>query len=99
MVDHIANVTVLGTGVLGSQIAFQTAFHGFDVTAYDIDDAALAGARQRFAGLATTYTRELAGEWRVKPMKRFRVSDSRRTWPTPSSTRTWSSRQYRRFCP
>ncbi|BBX85131.1 3-hydroxyacyl-CoA dehydrogenase [Mycolicibacterium aubagnense] len=61
MVDHIANVTVLGTGVLGSQIAFQTAFHGFDVTAYDIDDAALAGARQRFAGLATTYTRELAG--------------------------------------
>ena len=27
------NITVLGTGVLGSQIAFQTAFHGFDVVA------------------------------------------------------------------
>ena len=28
------NITVLGTGVLGSQIAFQTAFHGFDAVSY-----------------------------------------------------------------
>lgn len=61
MTDSIANVTVLGTGVLGSQIAFQTAFHGFAVVAYDIDDAALAGARQRFAGLVKTYTQEVEG--------------------------------------
>lgn len=52
---QIQNVTVLGTGVLGSQIAFQTAFSGMDVVAYDISDEALAAARQRFDGLATRY--------------------------------------------
>ncbi|MFC6012654.1 3-hydroxyacyl-CoA dehydrogenase [Nocardia lasii] len=54
-------VTVLGTGVLGSQIAFQTAYHGFDVTAYDISDEALAAARERFAGLTKAYQRDVAG--------------------------------------
>ncbi|WP_410869694.1 3-hydroxyacyl-CoA dehydrogenase [Nocardia sp. A7] len=54
-------VTVLGTGVLGSQIAFQTAFHGFDVTAYDINDAALTAARTRFDELATVYQQDVAG--------------------------------------
>ena len=57
----ITNVTVLGTGVLGSQIAFQTAFHGFSVTAYDISDEVLAQAEKRFAALATTYEKEVAG--------------------------------------
>lgn len=51
----ITNVTVLGTGVLGSQIAYQVAYSGFAVTAYDIDDAALEKAKARFAGLAQTY--------------------------------------------
>ena len=36
----LQRVTVLGTGVLGAQIAFQCAFHGKSVTAYDIDAAA-----------------------------------------------------------
>jgi 3-hydroxybutyryl-CoA dehydrogenase len=49
------NITVLGTGVLGSQIAFQTAFHGFDVVAYDIDQPALDRASERFQGLAARY--------------------------------------------
>ncbi len=57
----IQKVTVLGTGVLGSQIAFQTAFHGFDVTAYDINDEAIAGARDRLAKLAATYRNEVPG--------------------------------------
>lgn len=57
----ITNVTVLGTGVLGSQIAYQTAFHGFTVTAYDITDEVLATAEKRFAGLAATYESEVAG--------------------------------------
>ncbi|WP_067715104.1 3-hydroxyacyl-CoA dehydrogenase [Nocardia yamanashiensis] len=52
---EIRKVTVLGTGVLGSQIAYQTAFHGFDVTAYDISDEALSAARKRFEGLAAAY--------------------------------------------
>lgn len=57
----IKKVTVLGTGVLGSQIAYQTAFHGFEVTAWDIDDAAVAAAHTRFAGLAATYDAEVDG--------------------------------------
>ncbi|WP_433599331.1 3-hydroxyacyl-CoA dehydrogenase [Nocardia sp. CA-135953] len=57
----IRKVTVLGTGVLGSQIAFQTAFHGFDVIAYDISDETVAGARDRFAKLAATYRIEVPG--------------------------------------
>jgi 3-hydroxybutyryl-CoA dehydrogenase len=52
------NITVLGTGVLGSQIAFQTAFHGFDVVAYDIDQPALDRAADRFRALADRYTRD-----------------------------------------
>jgi 3-hydroxyacyl-CoA dehydrogenase len=57
--SKVRNVTVLGTGVLGAQIAFQTALHGFAVTAYDIDDQALKGARDRFAKLAATYAAEV----------------------------------------
>jgi len=53
------NITVLGTGVLGSQIAFQTAYSGYPVVAYDISDEVLEIAKTRFATLADTYTREL----------------------------------------
>lgn len=60
--SQIRKVTVLGTGVLGSQIAYQTAYSGFDVTAYDISDEVLVSAKQRFAGLAETYqTDRVAG--------------------------------------
>jgi 3-hydroxybutyryl-CoA dehydrogenase len=34
----ITKVTIAGSGVLGSQIAFQTAFHGYAVMVYDISD-------------------------------------------------------------
>jgi 3-hydroxyacyl-CoA dehydrogenase len=57
----IGKVTVLGTGVLGSQIAFQCAYRGFDVTAYDISDDILANAHSRFGHLAETYKREVTG--------------------------------------
>jgi len=57
----IRKVTVLGAGVLGSQIAFQTAFTGFDVTSYDIDDKALDAARGRFEGLVDTYRQDVPG--------------------------------------
>lgn len=59
--NDITTVTVLGTGVLGSQIAYQAAFHGLSVTAYDISEEALTAARQRFAGLAALYEKEVAG--------------------------------------
>jgi len=54
----VQHVTVLGTGVLGSQIAYQTAFSGLEVVAYDLDDAALAAAKERFENLAATYVAE-----------------------------------------
>ncbi len=57
----IKTLTVLGTGVLGSQIAFQAAFHGFPVTAYDVDEDALAKARDRFTRLAGIYGEQVAG--------------------------------------
>jgi 3-hydroxyacyl-CoA dehydrogenase len=57
----IGKVTVLGTGVLGSQIAFQCAYRGFDVTAYDISDDILAKAHSRFGHLAETYKCEVTG--------------------------------------
>ncbi|NLV80415.1 MAG: 3-hydroxyacyl-CoA dehydrogenase [Rhodococcus sp.] len=60
MVD-IRKVTVLGAGVLGSQIAYQSAFKGFEVTSYDVSEDALAAARDRFTKLAETYTREVPG--------------------------------------
>lgn len=61
MTTSITNVTVLGTGVLGSQIAYQSAYAGFTVTAWDIDDAAIAAAATRFTGLAATYDAEVPG--------------------------------------
>ncbi|PPF38158.1 3-hydroxybutyryl-CoA dehydrogenase [Rathayibacter sp. AY1A2] len=51
----IRTVTVLGSGVLGSQIAFQSAFHGFAVTVYDLSDDVLESARERLRGLAGVY--------------------------------------------
>ena len=47
MTTHIDNVAVLGTGVLGSQIAYQTAYSGFEVTAYDISDELLREGQER----------------------------------------------------
>jgi 3-hydroxybutyryl-CoA dehydrogenase len=56
-----STVAVLGTGVLGSQIAFQTAYSGFDVIAYDISDEALEAAKERFQRLVATYKAEVPG--------------------------------------
>ncbi|MEC0243675.1 3-hydroxyacyl-CoA dehydrogenase [Paenibacillus dokdonensis] len=52
---NFKHVTVAGSGVLGSQIAFQTAFHGYQVRVYDINDQALEKAKERLAGLQKVY--------------------------------------------
>ncbi|MFD0440274.1 3-hydroxyacyl-CoA dehydrogenase NAD-binding domain-containing protein [Streptomyces chartreusis] len=39
------NLTVLGSGVLGGQIAWHSAFHGKTVVVYDISDQAIEGCR------------------------------------------------------
>jgi hypothetical protein len=49
IMTRIDNVTIL---VLGSQIAYHTAYSGFEVVAYDISDALLETARNRFERLA-----------------------------------------------
>ena len=53
------NVTVAGSGVLGYQIAFQTAFYGFNVTVYDINDEVLEKAKAKFDILAESYKKDL----------------------------------------
>ncbi|NEN25561.1 3-hydroxyacyl-CoA dehydrogenase [Cryomorpha ignava] len=57
----IKNVTVAGAGVLGSQIAFQTAFKGFNVSSYDINDKALEEAKKRFKVLMERYQEDEYG--------------------------------------
>ncbi len=56
----INNVTVIGAGVLGSQIAFQCAFAGFNVISYDVNDDALSSAKKRFDKLTITYIGNVA---------------------------------------
>ncbi|MBQ4901337.1 3-hydroxyacyl-CoA dehydrogenase [Paenibacillus sp. Marseille-P2973] len=53
------NITVAGSGVLGSQIAYQTAFKGFNVTVYDINDPALERAKERISDLKSHYRQDL----------------------------------------
>lgn len=53
------NITVAGSGVLGYQIAFQTAFHGFNVTVYDINDDVLEKAKAKFNDLGESYKKDL----------------------------------------
>ncbi len=53
------NITVAGSGVLGSQIAFQTAFKGFHVFVYDINDEALERAKKHFNQLMINYRKDL----------------------------------------
>ncbi|OTG82526.1 3-hydroxybutyryl-CoA dehydrogenase [Acinetobacter sp. ANC 4558] len=53
------NITVAGSGVLGYQIAFQTAFRGFNVTVYDINDEVLDKAKEKFSELSKAYKRDI----------------------------------------
>ena len=53
------NITVAGTGVLGTQIAYQTAYKGFHVNLYDISEEVLAHARERLTRLKENYKEDL----------------------------------------
>lgn len=50
------NITIAGTGVLGSQIAYQAALNGFNVTAYDLD---VNAAKKRVLTLKDSYKQDL----------------------------------------
>ncbi len=53
------NLTVLGTGVLGSQIIFQAAYSGKTVVAYDISDEILGKLGARWEQLRPSYLHDL----------------------------------------
>src|SRR5260221_8211240 len=55
-------VTVAGSGVLGSQIAFQCAYKGCDVRIYDIDPAAIARLSQKWRELSTVYRKDMKAD-------------------------------------
>ena len=52
-------ITVAGSGVLGSQIAYQTAYKGFHVNVYDVSEEVLAHARERLTKLKENYKEDL----------------------------------------
>lgn len=56
---NFKNVTVAGSGVLGYQIAFQAAFHGFKVTVYDINDEILEQAKKKFNILSEAFKKDI----------------------------------------
>ncbi|WJY69062.1 3-hydroxyacyl-CoA dehydrogenase [Corynebacterium auris] len=56
---NIRNVTVLGAGVLGAQIALVTAYRGFNVVSWDITDEALQAASARFDAFGAQMVAEL----------------------------------------
>ncbi|GAA0301877.1 3-hydroxybutyryl-CoA dehydrogenase [Gracilibacillus halotolerans] len=56
---NFKNITVAGGGVLGSQIAFQTAYKGFKVSLYDINDEAIEKAKERMEYLQSRYIKDL----------------------------------------
>lgn len=53
------HITIAGGGVLGSQIAFQSAFFGFEVTVYDITEDALEEADKRFKTYQGIYQHDM----------------------------------------
>lgn len=53
-------VTVLGTGVLGSQIIMQAAYHGKDVVGYDVSEEALGKLADRWEWMRGYYSKDLA---------------------------------------
>ena len=76
----IKNVAVVGTGILGTQIAIQAACHQYKVTAYDIDDQAFARVLERLKMRmknssrkpTTPWAQMLKGARRVKKCKTLR---------------------------
>lgn len=50
------NITIVGGGVLGTQIAFQSAYFGYDVKLYDINEEAEKAAIDKLDKLVATYT-------------------------------------------
>lgn len=67
------NITIAGGGVLGSQIAFQTAYFGYEVKLYDINEDAVKAADEKLDKLVARYT-EFFGDQSKAENARKRIS-------------------------
>jgi 3-hydroxybutyryl-CoA dehydrogenase len=56
---QIKNVTICGSGVLGCQIAFQTAFHGFGVRVYNAREESVTKAKATIQGIGEAHQHDL----------------------------------------
>jgi 3-hydroxybutyryl-CoA dehydrogenase len=72
--SRINQVTVLGSGVLGGQIAWHSAFRGKTVVAYDITEEALAKCRAAHDHYAGIYRADLAASEEAIAQTRARLS-------------------------
>lgn len=84
----IKQVTVAGSGVLGSQIAFQAAYKGFDVTINDINDQALENGKLRIQHLASLYRDE------INLAKKNKVKKSSQLTIIKTSSQNWMTFSY-----
>ena len=55
----IKNVTVAGGGVLGAQIAYITAFHGYNVTLWGRSEGSIERIKPRIERLHNIFSKEL----------------------------------------
>lgn len=69
--SNIHNVTVFGTGVLGSQIMMQAAYHGKKVIGYDIEQELLDELPQRWEWIRSGYQQDLGDEEQGYDAERF----------------------------
>lgn len=74
--EQIANLTVLGGGVLGGQIAWQSAFCGKHVVVYDLFEQGLRNCRSAQEGYAEIYQRDLGATAEQLQATRARLSFS-----------------------
>lgn len=54
------NITVAGSGVLGAQIAFQSAYYGYEVVIYDITDDILSKLDAKFEHFIQVYQQDIS---------------------------------------
>jgi len=72
----IKNLTVAGSGVLGTQIAFQSAFHNINVVLYDVGNDILDNGKKKLIGLQQTYMEEIAASRDAVDLAFSRISYS-----------------------
>lgn len=71
---EIKKVTVFGSGVLGAQIAFHTAYHGYEVVLYDLKQDLLDQASLKFEQFKDWYQKDINADSGDLDMALSRIS-------------------------